>query len=230
MKKNILITGASSGLGAGMAREFAKRGDNLALCARRLERLQQLRDELATAYPHIKIALRTLDVTDHAQVFDVFRAFREEMGSLDRVIVNAGIGQGVPIGKGDFARNKAIVETNFIAALAQCEAAMEIFRAQKFGLARRRRLPGRPQARDQGQHAVSRLYSHRDERACRPEAHAVHDRRCARCTPARCGDRARTGEGLRAVVAVGAARLPDEKHAAILGCEAYLSNAARTWI
>jgi short-subunit dehydrogenase len=133
MKKNILITGASSGLGAGMAREFAKRGDNLALCARRLERLQQLRDELATAYPHIKIPLRTLDVTDHAQVFDVFRAFREDMGSLDRVIVNAGIGQGVPIGKGDFARNKAIVETNFIAALAQCEAAMEIFRAQKFG-------------------------------------------------------------------------------------------------
>ena len=37
IRKNILITGASSGLGAGMAREFAKRGRNLALCARRTD-------------------------------------------------------------------------------------------------------------------------------------------------------------------------------------------------
>jgi short-subunit dehydrogenase len=133
MAKNILITGASSGLGAGMAREFAKRGDHLALCARRLDRLQQLKDELTAAHPQIRIAIRTLDVTDHAAVFEVFRAFRDDLGTLDRVIVNAGIGQGVPIGKGDFARNRAIVETNFIAALAQCEAAMEVFRAQKYG-------------------------------------------------------------------------------------------------
>lgn len=133
MRKNILITGASSGLGAGMAREFAARGHNLALCARRIDRLQQLKGELEAANPGIKVAIRTLDVTEHAQVFEVFRAFREDLGSLDRVIVNAGIGQGVPIGKGDFARNKDIVETNFIAALAQCEAAMEIFRAQKAG-------------------------------------------------------------------------------------------------
>ena len=41
--KVILITGASSGLGAGMAREFAALGYNLALCARRLERLELLK-------------------------------------------------------------------------------------------------------------------------------------------------------------------------------------------
>ena len=45
-RRNILITGASSGLGKGMAIEFAKKGRNLALCARRVDRLQQLRDEL----------------------------------------------------------------------------------------------------------------------------------------------------------------------------------------
>jgi short-subunit dehydrogenase len=133
MRKNILITGASSGLGAGMAREFAKRGHHLALCARRIDRLQELKAELENLSPGIKVTIHQLDVTEYEQVFTVFRAAREQLGALDRVIVNAGIGQGVPVGKGDFARNKAIIETNFIAALAQCEAAMEIFRAQGTG-------------------------------------------------------------------------------------------------
>jgi NADP-dependent 3-hydroxy acid dehydrogenase YdfG len=133
IRKNILISGASSGLGAGLAREFAARGHGLALCARRIDRLQALRAELDAAHPDARIALRELDVTDHAQVFAAFRALRDELGSLDRVIVNAGIGAGVPIGKGGFARNHAIVETNFVAALAQCEVAMEIFRAQSRG-------------------------------------------------------------------------------------------------
>ena len=133
MRKNIVISGASSGLGAGMARYFAARGANLALCARRLDRLQQLKSELETAHPSIKIAIRALDVTQYDDVFAAFRGFRDELGALDRVIVNAGIGEGVPIGKGGFARNRAIIETNFLAALAQCEAAMEIFRAQGAG-------------------------------------------------------------------------------------------------
>ena len=51
MRKNILITGASSGLGEGMAREFAKLGRNLALCARRTDRLDALKAELLAAAP-----------------------------------------------------------------------------------------------------------------------------------------------------------------------------------
>ena len=46
-----LITGASSGLGAEMARQLAARGHDLALAARRLDRLESLRDELAAAHP-----------------------------------------------------------------------------------------------------------------------------------------------------------------------------------
>lgn len=133
MRKNIFISGASSGLGAGMAREFAARGCNLALCARRLDRLQQLKAELEAANPKIKIAIHELDVLRYDDVFAALRAFRDELGSLDRAIVNAGIGEGVPVGKGGFARNRAIIETNFLAALAQSEAAMEIFRAQGAG-------------------------------------------------------------------------------------------------
>jgi len=129
MRKRILITGASSGLGRGMAREFARAGRDLALCARRLDRLEALKAELQAEHPGIRVAVRSLDVTDHDAVFRVFGEMRDELGGLDRVVVNAGIGQGAPIGKGQFGLNRAIVETNFLAALAQCEAAMEIFRA-----------------------------------------------------------------------------------------------------
>ena len=62
------------------------------------------------------------------RVFQVFRAFREELGTLDRIIVNAGLGKGRPVGTGYFYANRQTAETNFVAALAQCEAAVEIFR------------------------------------------------------------------------------------------------------
>ncbi|WP_342631567.1 SDR family oxidoreductase [Marinobacter alkaliphilus] len=133
MSRTILITGASSGLGEGMAREFAARGDHLALCARRTERLDELRAELEGTYPGVKISVRALDVNDHAQVAEVFQAFREEFGQLDRIIVNAGIGKGQPLGTGRFDANRQTAETNFVSALAQIEAAMEIFRAQNHG-------------------------------------------------------------------------------------------------
>lgn len=133
MKRNILITGASSGLGEGMAREFAARGDNLALCARRTERLETLREELVGKYPQITISIRALDVNNHEQNFEVFRAFQQEFGALDRIIVNAGIGKGQPLGTGAFNANRQTAETNFVAALAQMEAAMEIFREQNQG-------------------------------------------------------------------------------------------------
>ncbi|WP_130802514.1 SDR family oxidoreductase [Acinetobacter ihumii] len=132
MAKTILITGASSGLGAGMAREFASKGYNLAICARRLERLEELKKQLEQQY-QIKVAVKTLDVTDYDQVFEVFKAFKQELGQIDRIIVNAGVGDGRRIGKGNFAINKATAETNFISALAQCEAAVEIFREQNSG-------------------------------------------------------------------------------------------------
>ena len=132
-RQNILITGASSGLGKGMAIEFAKMGRNLALCARRVERLEQLKNELLTINPAINIVIRSLDVDDHDQVFDVFNAFKEDFGTLDRVIVNAGMGKGASIGTDYFYANKQTAVTNFVSALAQCEAAMAIFREQNAG-------------------------------------------------------------------------------------------------
>jgi short-subunit dehydrogenase len=132
----ILITGASSGLGAEMARQLAAKGHDLALCARRTERLEELRDEILAA-PHSgaarRVELRALDVNDDAQVFEVFRAFRDVFGGLDGVIVNAGLGKGAPLGTGQHDANRETAMTNFVAAITQADAAMEIFRAQDAG-------------------------------------------------------------------------------------------------
>jgi short-subunit dehydrogenase len=133
MRKTILITGASSGLGAEMARQFAGRGHDLALCARRTEKLEALRAEIAAQHPAVRVEVRALDVTDDDQVFEVFRGFKADFGTIDRVVVNAGLGKGAPLGTGRYAANRQTAMTNFVAALAQSEAAMEIFREQGTG-------------------------------------------------------------------------------------------------
>ena len=132
-RQNILITGASSGLGYTMAKLYANKGKNLALCARRIEKLETLRDEIATINPKVKVSIRALDVNEHDQVFEVFKDFEQDLGHIDRVIVNAGMGRGASLGTGYFSANKETAITNFVSALAQCEAALEIFRKQNHG-------------------------------------------------------------------------------------------------
>lgn len=135
--QTVLITGASAGLGAEMARQFAARGYDLALCARRLERLEELRDRILADHPDVHIEVRALDVNDADQVFAVFRGFRDDFAargqSIDRIVVNAGLGKGAPLGTGGYAANRETAMTNFVGALTQSEAAMEIFRAQNAG-------------------------------------------------------------------------------------------------
>lgn len=132
-KGTILITGASAGLGAEMARRFASLGYDLGLCARRTERMDSLRDEIVTACPDRRVVLKALDVTDDEAVFRVFGEFAAEFGTVDRVIVNAGLGKGAALGSGRYDANRRTAMTNFVGALAQSEAAMEIFRAQGHG-------------------------------------------------------------------------------------------------
>jgi short-subunit dehydrogenase len=129
----ILITGASSGLGEEMARQFADLGYDLGLCARRVERLEALKAEITAKHPDARVELRALDVNDDDAVFRVFKELAADFGTLDRVIINAGLGKGAPLGTGRYDANRATAMTNFVAALAQSEAAMEIFRAQGSG-------------------------------------------------------------------------------------------------
>ena len=131
--KTVLVTGASSGIGQGMARLFAKLGYDLAICARRSERLEQLKTDLLNSYPDIKVEYRVLDVAEYESIFDVFQDFKKEFGHIDRIVVNAGVGESRRIGKGGFDINRRTAEINFVSALAQCEAAMQIFREQNNG-------------------------------------------------------------------------------------------------
>ncbi|MFC7533042.1 SDR family oxidoreductase [Actinoplanes sp. GCM10030250] len=129
----VLITGASAGLGEEMARQFAALGYDLALCARRSDRLKQLQGEITARHPECRVAVRALDVTDDRAVFTVFREFADELGGIDRVIVNAGLGKGAPLGSGRWDANRATAMVNFVGALAQSEAALEHFRARQRG-------------------------------------------------------------------------------------------------
>ncbi|OBE91959.1 SDR family oxidoreductase [Mycobacterium sp. 852002-10029_SCH5224772] len=126
-RQKILITGASSGLGAGMARGFAAKGRDLALCARRTDRLDELKAELTQKHPGITVAVAALDVNDHEAVPKVFAELSDELGGIDRIIVNAGIGKGAKLGSGKLWANKATIETNLVSALVQIETALEMF-------------------------------------------------------------------------------------------------------
>jgi len=116
-----------------MARAFAAKGRDLALCARRIDRLDELKAELLERHPGISVAVAALDVNDHEQVPKVFTELSDELGGIDRVIVNAGIGKGAPLGSGKLWANKATIETNLVAALVQIETALEMFKASGGG-------------------------------------------------------------------------------------------------
>jgi NADP-dependent 3-hydroxy acid dehydrogenase YdfG len=133
VRQRILITGASAGLGEGMARRFAAMGRDLALAARRGDRLETLRKELLAAQPGVRVEVAELDVDDADAVARGIPELADRLGGVDRVIVNAGIGKGASVGTGKAAANRATLLTNVLGSHAQCEAAMELFRAQGAG-------------------------------------------------------------------------------------------------
>src|SRR6201991_4190703 len=116
-----------------MARAFAAKGRDLALCARRTDRLDELKAELLERHPGVTVAVAALDVNDHEQVAKGFAEHSDELGGIDRIIVNAGIGKGAKLGSGKLWANKATIETNLVAALVQIETAIDMFKAQGSG-------------------------------------------------------------------------------------------------
>lgn len=85
-----MITGASSGLGRGMALEIAARGGHLGLLARREDLLNEIVDEAKKR--NVKAIAATADVRDATGVREAADRFRKELGPIDILIANAGIG------------------------------------------------------------------------------------------------------------------------------------------
>jgi len=88
--KVVMITGASSGLGRGMALEIAARGGHLGLLARREDLLKEIVAEAKKK--DVKAVAATADVRDAKAVREAADRFRKELGPIDILIANAGIG------------------------------------------------------------------------------------------------------------------------------------------
>ena len=129
--KSVLITGATRGLGENLARQFAARGYRLALTGRKQADLDRLGAELAGQAA--EIVLETLDVSDYGAIAVVIESCAARLGGLDIIVVNAGVAINTPAGKGHFEQVRQTIDVNLTAAIATCEAAVELFRKQGHG-------------------------------------------------------------------------------------------------
>jgi len=92
--RSVLITGASSGIGASLARRFAREGARLILVARRADRLAQLAQELSA--PQRPVFITVADLTTEEGFQRVLRTIAEREGGVDVLVNNAGIGEYGP--------------------------------------------------------------------------------------------------------------------------------------
>lgn len=129
--KVILITGASTGLGAETARLLASRGAKVAVAARRKEKLDKVVADIeasggtASAY--------TLDVTDKAQVEATVAAVVADFGKLDVLINNAGLMPIRPMAEVNTDEWDAMIDVNLKGTLYGIAAALPRFIAKESG-------------------------------------------------------------------------------------------------
>ena len=128
----MLITGASAGIGAGLACEFARRGYGLAIAARRLDRLDALAPQLLAAGA-ARVVTIALDVADTDAIGPAVQRAAAELGRLDVIVANAGVGPLTPTGRGKLPLMRETLNVNLVGAIATIEAALPIFRAQGSG-------------------------------------------------------------------------------------------------
>ncbi|MBD1944456.1 SDR family oxidoreductase [Coleofasciculus sp. FACHB-712] len=117
--KIVVITGASSGIGAACAKMFAQAGAKLILVARRQERLQELADELSKEFS-CQLHLLALDVRDRASVESAFSSLPDAWAEVDILINNAGLSRGLnKLHEGSIQDWEEMIDTN-IKGLLYC--------------------------------------------------------------------------------------------------------------
>jgi short-subunit dehydrogenase len=125
----VLITGASSGIGAALAREFAQQGADVVLAARRLSRLAELAAELrATGRRAIAVEC---DVTRDGALEEAVRQARATLGRLDVVVANAGFGVVGPFARLTLDDYRRQFETNVFGVLRTAAAALPALRQSR---------------------------------------------------------------------------------------------------
>lgn len=126
-----VVTGASKGIGYGLAKALANAGAKVALAARSVEGLDQLADEIrAEGGDALPVQL---DVTDIAQIGDAMQKIHEHWGSLDILVNNAGIGlknSAVDVTESDWDET---MNVNLRGLFFCCQAAGKIMLAQGSG-------------------------------------------------------------------------------------------------
>jgi NAD(P)-dependent dehydrogenase (short-subunit alcohol dehydrogenase family) len=131
--KTALVTGASSGIGKEIALVLAEAGADLAIAARRLDRIEQTADELR-AFGRRAVPIQT-DVSDSQQVDDMVAQATESLGRIDILVNNAGISAGGPLvplpGDDDTSETsermddttwQSVIDTNLNSAMYVCRA------------------------------------------------------------------------------------------------------------
>lgn len=129
--KIAIVTGASQGIGQGIAKGLADEGASLILTARNADRLNQNAEELRQA--GITVLTIPADVTDEAQVREVFRQTKGQFGRLDILINNAGIFDGGPVDELSVEAWDRVMATNLRGPFLCTREAMRMMKAQRSG-------------------------------------------------------------------------------------------------
>ena len=135
--RGALVIGASSGIGAAVARELARRGYTLALVARREDMLASLRGEINTAIGRECARAYTHDVRDYDTAPALLRQIVTDLGeqTLQMVVYTAGVMPPPESATGDwpFEDERAMLETNTLGAMRWLGLAADLFKAQGSG-------------------------------------------------------------------------------------------------
>lgn len=131
MDKVILITGASSGIGEGIARELGGAGATVLLGARRLDRTQAIADEIARA-GGTAMAME-LDVTDRGSMAAFAAAAVENWGRIDVLVNNAGVMPLSPLAAGKLDEWERMIDVNIKGVLWGIGAVLPVMEAQGRG-------------------------------------------------------------------------------------------------
>jgi 3-oxoacyl-[acyl-carrier protein] reductase len=125
-KPVLLVTGASSGLGDGIARRFAAGGYRVVAVARRKERLEALAKELS---PTTDIVTLAADVTSADAPERAVELAMKSFGRLDCLVNNAGTGKWAPVHETDDATLNEVIDTSLKAPFRFSRAALKVMRA-----------------------------------------------------------------------------------------------------